>query len=75
MLEHSCIRTVEIVEKYGGKYLYLGLETGLLKLVCQNIDFFKEIEQIQLTFNIDGVPLFMYTNVQLWPILCSVKNF
>lgn len=68
-------RTVEIVEKCGGKYLYLGLETGLLKLVCQNIDFFKEIEQIQVTFNIDGVPLFKSTNVQVWPILCSVKNF
>lgn len=68
-------RTVEIVEKCGGKYLYLGLETGLLKLVCQNIDFFKDNEDMQLIFNIDGVPLFKSTNVQLWPILCSVQNF
>lgn len=58
-------RTVEIAEKCGGKYLYLGLETGLLKLVCQNIDFFKDNEDIQLIFNIDGVPLFKSTSLQM----------
>lgn len=29
---------------------------------------------IELSFNIDGVPLFSSSNVQIWPISCLVKN-
>ena len=68
-------RTVDVVEKCGGNYFYMGLENGVLKLIHQNVDYFADLEQIQLTFNIDGVPLFKSTNVQLWPILCSVQGF
>lgn len=28
-----------------------------------------------LNFNIDGLPLFKSSNVQIWPILCSVERF
>ena len=28
-----------------------------------------------LSINIDGVPLFKSSGIQLWPILCSVRQF
>lgn len=35
-------RTVEVVEKCGGKYLYMGLKSGISKLILQNEDLKKK---------------------------------
>lgn len=67
-------RQINIRELCGGEYLYFGVETGLLKIVSRHSAKFSE-KRLCISFNIDGVPLFKSTNVQLWPILCSVKGF
>lgn len=47
----------------------------MLKIIIQNLDHFKGNEDIMLSINIDGVPLFKSSGIQLWPILCSVRQF
>lgn len=68
-------RSIYTIKKCGGDYLYLGLESGLLKIISQNLDHFKRNEDIMLSINVDGVPLFKSSGIQLWPILCSVRQF
>lgn len=66
---------VEVQELCGGQYLYFGLESGILKICSQYSDEFSREKDVLLNFNIDGLPLFKSSNVQIWPILCSVKRF
>ncbi|XP_071139291.1 uncharacterized protein [Mytilus edulis] len=68
-------RSINTIKKCGGDYLYLGLETGLLKVISENLDHFKNVHEILLSINIDGLPLFKSSGIQLWPILCSIKKF
>lgn len=68
-------RSVNTLQKCGGDYLYLGIESGILKVVSTHPEQFNDVNEISLTFNVDGVPLFKRTNVQMWPILCSIKKF
>lgn len=59
-------RQINIRKLCGGEYLYVGVETGLLKIVSRHSA--KCFEQRPcISFNIDGVPLFKSINVQLWP--------
>lgn len=67
-------RHINSRELCGGEYLYFGVETGLLKIVSRHSAQFSG-QGLCISFNIDGVSLFKSTNVQLWPILCSVKGF
>jgi hypothetical protein len=39
------------------------LKRGLLKIISQNLDHFKRIEDIMLSINIDGVPLFKSSGI------------
>ncbi|XP_077270983.1 uncharacterized protein LOC143902160 isoform X1 [Temnothorax americanus] len=52
-----------------GEYCHIGLTQSL-----QNIAKFHVGNTIELSFNIDGLPLFNSTNKHLWPILGLVKN-
>ncbi|CAH0546960.1 unnamed protein product [Brassicogethes aeneus] len=55
-----------------GKYCHLGLSEGIARILrtCDKIDF----NVLSVSFNIDGIPLFHSSAVQLWPILAQVKN-
>lgn len=61
------------VEKCGGHYAYFGIASGILKLLSQNPGICED--NIDLCFNIDGVPLFKSSNTQIWPILCRFRDF
>lgn len=60
--------TLKIVEP--GHYYHFGLNNCIQKL-CSFVTL-KNLQQIQVYINIDGLPLFKSSNQQLWPILCSL---
>lgn len=56
--------------KCGGNYKYYGLEEGIrgfLSLMDSN--------DVHLTVNIDGIPLFKSSGLQFWPILVKCGRF
>ena len=70
-------RVIEYSEKCGGKYIYFGIEIGLMNILYHksfSLDFVEE-NTLKLNFNIDGIPVFKSTGTQFWPILCSLGNY
>lgn len=66
---------VQVIEKCGGKYYYFGIETGIIRILAQNVSFAESNDSVDLTVNIDGIPLFKSSNVQMWPILACFNHF
>ena len=64
---------VTLLNKCGGQYAYFGLESGIRRNVTPS-DLPEFNHNLNLMFNVDGVPLFKSTNLQFWPILCSVNR-
>ncbi|XP_071568774.1 uncharacterized protein [Temnothorax nylanderi] len=60
--------TLKIVEP--GHYYHFGLNNCIQKL--SSFVTLKNLQQIEVYINIDGLPLFKSSNQQLWPILCSL---
>ena len=59
----------------GMEYIYLGLEKGLLRYVKDYAKLQKEpITALEISLNIDGLPLFKSSGKGLWPVLCAVVN-
>lgn len=65
-------KKVVTVEKCGVHYAYFGVASGILKVLSQHPGI---VEHLHLCFNVDGVPLFKSSNLQMWPILCNFHNF
>ena len=63
--------SVETKTMFGGSYVYLGIEAGLRRILVEEI---PEDSIIELSVNIDGVPLYKSASTQLWPILCQYEN-
>lgn len=61
-----------------GKFIYFGIKQGLEKLL-QNERVFRLLTSkrenvIELLFNVDGLPIYGNSKVQIWPILCKVLS-
>ncbi|KAJ8973886.1 hypothetical protein NQ317_019299 [Molorchus minor] len=54
-----------------GEYIHLGLLEDLTHCISSSV--FKN-NVILVSFNIDGLPLFNNSNIQVWPILALIKN-
>ena len=67
-------RAVGSEPKCGGQYIYYGLEKGICHLPSQTMSFKHDHDLINLSINIDGVPLFRSSKVQFWPILAKFHN-
>ncbi|XP_018006732.2 uncharacterized protein LOC108664619 [Hyalella azteca] len=67
-------KIIQIKEKCNGTYQYFGLKSGISRVIEQHGDFFRRVGVASLNFNVDGMPLFKSSSLQLWPILCSVEN-
>ena len=68
-------RAIQSVEKCGGQYVYFGVEKGIHKTLTNHAAFCADNSDIKLMFNIDWIPPFKSSNVQMWPILCSVSGY
>lgn len=55
-----------------GEYCHIGLAKELNNFLAQNTTFSAEV--LKIGFNVDGLPLFLSSNIQFWPILEIVKN-
>jgi len=65
-------RHVDVTTICGGSYHYIGIEKSVLKTLRHlNMENFTAIE---LSVNIDGLPLTRSNNSQLWPILASINK-
>lgn len=66
---------VSVSNKSGMQYIYLDIQKQLRKFVKRipesRID---EIQQLEISMNIDGLPLFKSCSTCFWPILCAVMN-
>ncbi len=65
-------RTAEVMEKSGGDYMYFGLKKGITNTLSQLPS--HELETIELSVNIDGLPVYKSKNSSLWPIQCIIAN-
>lgn len=65
-------RKRSIIKLTNGEFCYLGLACNLKILLSDNNAHFPEV--LEISFNIDGIPLFHSTNSQFWPILGLLKN-
>lgn len=66
---------VPITALSGMEYYYFGMQPALNK--CLNMysaDVLESVDTLDLSFNIDGLPLFKSSGKSLWPVLCSVGN-
>ena len=63
-------RVVNVGNKFGGSYHYLGIQHG----ITTAIEHLDNCDKILLTVNIDGLPLSKSSKSQVWPILGSVNN-
>ena len=68
-------KDVVISEKSGMQYAYLDICKQLSKFVkrlpqCS----IENLEEFEISLNIDGLPLFKSSSTSLWPILCAVVN-
>lgn len=68
-------RTVDgIVEKCGGQFKYLGIESGLEDYLKQHPDVARVEDNLPISVSVDGLPLHKSTKSQFWPILCKVGS-
>nr|XP_047130481.1 uncharacterized protein LOC124810173 [Hydra vulgaris] len=57
-------------------YCYFGIKQGIVNRLSQLVAKGTTVNQvIMLQFNIDGLPLFKSSKIQLWPILCLMEHF
>lgn len=58
-----------IQNKFGGQYHYFGILSSIKRTLSQICDSLVDCFTLKLQINIDGLPLFKSTGIQLWPIL------
>lgn len=63
-------KNIEIVEKANGKLWYNGIRINLQKI----FEFVNKDIQIQLNFNVDGIPLYNSSKKEFWPILANIHS-
>lgn len=64
-------QTVNTIARCGGDYVYLGIEKGIRQKLTESK---LVLNKISLIVNVDGIPLFKSSNVQLWPILAAIQG-
>ncbi|VDI01910.1 Hypothetical predicted protein [Mytilus galloprovincialis] len=67
-------RHVDTKKVSGMDYFYFGIEEGIVDNLKKYPEKLQEnVQQIDICFNIDGLPLFKSSRTSLWPILCGLS--
>ena len=69
------IRKVETEIVSGMEYVYLGLKHELTNVLSKYpITAIEKLSVIELSLNIDGIPIFKSSRSSCWPVLCAIRN-
>lgn len=63
-----------ILERAGGQYHYVGILSSLTASLSTCIHTLADSFTLKLQINIDGLPLFKSSSLQLWPILGRLRS-
>jgi len=71
----STVREVPLSQKSGMDYTYLNIKKQLHAYIEQLEQSGTEgIQHVEISLNVDGLPLFKSSNVCVWPVLCAIVN-
>lgn len=72
----STPRDVPTVQMSDGQYVHFGLHAGLLRALDEwhRLNVVRMVQTVEVSFNIDGLPLFKSSGLQVWPILAQVHH-
>ncbi|KAJ8005435.1 hypothetical protein DPEC_G00146620 [Dallia pectoralis] len=66
-------REVKTVEKSGMEYLHYPLKEKLVETLDRyTVQLVTDLDTLELSFNVDGLPLFKSSGKSMWPVLCAV---
>ena len=69
------IKEIPVTIKSSMDYVYLNVDTQLENFYnALPIDKKNHLTELDISLNIDGLPLFKSSRTSLWPVLCAVKN-
>jgi hypothetical protein len=69
------IKEVPITEKSGMQYFYMDISKQLKKCVKAFPEWQRRnINDLEISLNIDGLPLFKSSSTCVWPILCAIVS-
>ena len=74
----TLLGTIKIVNteiKSGMQYHHLPLVDGLLKNFRSYPEHVREnVDSLEISINVDGIPLFKSSSSSMWPVLCGILN-
>ena len=68
-------RNINIQKKLGMEYVYFPLGSQLLKHLKKHPpDVVHKTNSLEISLNVDGLPLFKSSDTSLWAVLCAIVN-